>query len=32
MVVEDAATWETTTNSNDFPSALNFILFLSRVN
>jgi len=30
--VEDAAAWETTMNSNDFPSALNFILFLSSVN
>jgi hypothetical protein len=28
-VGEDAAAWDTTINSNDFPSTLNFILFLS---
>jgi len=31
-VAEDAAAWEMTMNSNDFPSTLNFILFLSSVN
>jgi hypothetical protein len=29
---DGAAAWEMTMNSNDFPFALNFILFLSRVN
>ena len=29
---EDATAWEMTMNSNDFPSNLNFILFLSSVN
>jgi hypothetical protein len=28
----EAAAWEATMNSNDFPSTLNFILFLSSVN
>jgi hypothetical protein len=28
----EAAAWEVTMNSNDFPSTLNFILFLSSVN
>ena len=31
-VAADAAAWEMTTNSNDFPLTLNFILLLSRVN
>jgi hypothetical protein len=31
-VGEDAAAWDTTINSNDFPSTLNFILFLSSLN
>jgi hypothetical protein len=29
---EDAAAWDTTIKSNDFPSTLNFILFLSSLN
>jgi hypothetical protein len=32
VVAEDAAAWEMIMNSNDCPSTLNFILFLSSLN